>query len=68
MSEEVVGDGLRARLQAAGKRLATADAERRAALGEIAAAMKDGRAELNIKEMAEMAGVSRVTAYRLLEK
>lgn len=59
---------MRARLTAAGRRLAEADAARRVALDDIAAAMREGSGLLNIKEMSNLAGVSRVTAYRLLDK
>lgn len=61
-------DVLRQQLQDAGARLAQADAERQAALEQIGEAMRAGRGVLNIQEMSDLAGVSRVTAYRLIEK
>lgn len=64
----MTADEVRQQLRAAGKRLAKADAARHAALEQIGAAMREGQGELNIKEMSELAGVSRVTAYRLLEQ
>lgn len=65
---EVTPKEARLELAAAGRALAEADQARAAALQRIAAAMKAGVGELNVKEMAELAGVSRVTAYRLLER
>lgn len=59
-------DELRARLADAGARLASADAARKAALDDIAEAMQVGQGRLGIKEMSALAGVSRVTAYRLI--
>ena len=59
-------DDVRERLRTAGQRLAEADSVRAAAMDDIAAAMKAGHGDLPIKEMAELAGVSRVTAHRLL--
>jgi len=64
----VDADDVRARLVAAGAQLAEADEARQVALGAIAAAMKEGHGKIDVKQMAELAGVSRVTAYRLLEK
>lgn len=58
---------VREQLAAAGKRLAEADAARAAAIEEIAAAIKAGHGDVTTKEMVELAGVTRVTAYRLLE-
>lgn len=55
------------RLGDAGARLAAADGERKAALEAIGVAMREGHGKMGIKEMSELAGVSRVTAYRLLE-
>lgn len=57
---------VRTRLADAGRRLAEANAARAAALEDAGAAMREGRGLLDVKEMAELAGVSRVTAYRLL--
>ena len=61
-------DEIREQLREAGARLATADTERKRALEDIATAMRHGHGELEIKEMSELAGVSRVTAYRLIGK
>lgn len=55
------------RLAAAGARLAQADADRAAALEEIAALLAE-RGDMTLKRAAELAGITRVTAYRLLEK
>lgn len=59
-------DAIRERLRVAGQRRSSAEAERREALDEIAAAMREGKGLIDIKEMAELAGVTRKTAYRLL--
>lgn len=62
-------DELRARLREAGKRFAAADQARTAARRDIAEAVRaghDGRL-LTVSEMAELAGVSRVTAHHLLK-
>lgn len=61
-------DEVRSRLKAAGARLQEADAARQAALEDIGAALRDGRGQVDVKEMAKLAGVTRVTAYRLLDK
>lgn len=61
-------DDLRAQLSAAGRDLDAADAARRAALDRMAEAMRAGKeAGLAIKEMAALGGVTRVTAYRLID-
>ncbi|AIY16127.1 hypothetical protein GUY44_11855 [Pimelobacter simplex] len=62
-------EDIRQALRELGKELETYDAARRVVLGKMGDAMRQGKgADLNIKEMAELAGVTRVTAYRLLEK
>lgn len=60
------GDDIKRRLAEAGQRLANADAARKEALEDIGAAMRDGKGTIDIKQMAELAGVTRVTAYRLI--
>lgn len=61
-------DEVRAQLKLAGKHLEEADAAREGALDEILLAMREGRAELGIDEMAELAGIPRDLAARLLEE
>lgn len=60
------GDVIRERLRMAGQRRKEAEAERQEALNEIATAMRQGRGLLDVSEMADLAGVTRKTAYRLL--
>lgn len=61
-------DELRARLADAGARKAAAVEEHERAIADIAAAVREGQAAgLQIKEMAELAGVSRTTVYALLD-
>lgn len=63
------GEEIRQALRELGEELENYDAARRAVLDKMGDAMRRGKgADLNIKEMAELAGVTRVTAYRLLEK
>lgn len=61
-------DEIREQLREAGARLATADANRKQAIDDIATALRQGHGSLEIKEMSELAGVSRVTAHRLIGK
>ena len=61
-------DDVRARLKLAGKHLEEADAALQLALDEVAVAMREGRDELGVEEMAELAGISRPAADRLLER
>ena len=63
-----MSDELRAALTAAGKELAKADAARDRALEKVAAALKAADGEVPVREMSRLAGVSHVTAYRLLER
>lgn len=60
-------DDVRAGLKLAGKHLEEAEAARTAALDEIAIAMREGRGDLGVDEMAELAGITRATAERILE-
>lgn len=65
-SNTVAQDELLARLAAAGEELAAAEAARSTALRKVADALGAGDGVVPIKQMAELAGISRVTAYRLL--
>lgn len=55
-------------LRSAGEDLAQADEARKAALAKITKAMREGDGSIPVQRMAEWAGVSRVTAYRLLDR
>lgn len=60
-------DVLREQLRSLARKLVQADIARTAVLNEMAAVMRQGKAaDLNIKEMAELAGVTRTTTYRLI--
>ncbi len=63
-----MSDALRSELEAAGAELAVADEAREKALARIAAALKSNETDraVPLREAARVAGVSRVTAYRLL--
>lgn len=60
---------IRRKLTSAGGRLAKADAARAEALKEIRHLLHDAlAAEIPLQEAARLAGISRVTAYRQLDK
>lgn len=65
-----MSDALRRELEAAGAELAAADAQREQALARISAALKANEVDraVPLREAARLARVSRVTAYRLLER
>lgn len=60
-------DDLRVQLLAAGAKLAAADQARAEAMVDVEAALRASHGRMPLKEAASLAGVSRVTAYRLLE-
>lgn len=57
----------RAALEQAGRRLAAADDERRAALEQLRDAVRVAHGTMPVKTIAELGGVTRVTVYRMLE-
>lgn len=60
-------DELRTELEAAGARLAKADAERAAAMSQVAELARAAKGELPIRQIAMAAGVTRQTVYSILE-
>jgi hypothetical protein len=52
----------------AGQRLAAANAARAEALDDIGVLLRQGHNEVPITTMSKAAGISRVTAYKLLEE
>lgn len=60
---------IRQALRELGKELENYDAARRAVLDKMASALRQGKAaDLEVKEMAGLTGVTRTTVYRLLER
>lgn len=59
---------LLAKLKAAGKRLAAANAARDAAMADVAKTVKAAHGQVPVKTIAEIVGVTRPTVYALLEK
>lgn len=56
----------RATLAALGATFAALDRARNEALAELGEALKAADGEVNVKEMAELAGLTRKTVYRLI--
>lgn len=58
----------RTELEAAGRRLAEANQGRDAAIAQLGDAVRAARDEFSPTELARIAGVTRVTVYRMLEE
>lgn len=61
-----MNDELRDAVAAAGEELAAADEARATAVEHLTAALRAAEGQLSVSELAELAGVTRVTVYRML--